>query len=93
LIPRAGLVLDQLEWADHLVAQNRDRFYNQAGFYVSLLREDVPVPADFEISRVRQIREVARAERIQRETLMSDLRVAYDQYCSAERVTSAARGG
>lgn len=77
-------VLDQLEWADHLIALNRERFYNPAGFYVTVLRENVPVPAEFETSRMRATREAARTQRVQREAQMGDLRLAYDQYCAAE---------
>jgi hypothetical protein len=44
-------VLDQLEYADHLIARKRGRIENPPGFYISLLQRDVPVPANFLTSR------------------------------------------
>jgi hypothetical protein len=82
--PDPSLVLDRLEWGDHLVGMNRDRFYNPAGFYVSLVRENVPVPAGFETSRLRAAREAARDQRSKREVELSELHLAYEQYCGAE---------
>jgi hypothetical protein len=79
-----GVIIDQLEWADHLIGANRDRFYNPAGFYVTLLRDNVPVPASFETSRLRAAREAAREERSRREERQEALRIAYGQYCAAE---------
>jgi hypothetical protein len=78
------LVLDQLEWADYLIGKNPDGFYNPAGFYVTVLRDNVPVPSTFETSRLRALRAAGRAESERREARLSELRVAYDQYCSAE---------
>jgi len=78
------VTLDQLEWGDHLVGANPERFYNPAGFYVSLLRDNVPVPPTFETSRIRAARAAARQESLRREERREALRVAYDQYCAGE---------
>ena len=78
------VILDQLEWADHLIGANRERFYNPAGFYVSILRENVPVPPGFETSRIRAARAAAHQESVRLEERREALRVAYDQYCAGE---------
>jgi hypothetical protein len=78
------VILDQLEWADHLVAATPDRFYNPAGFYVSVLRDNVPVPSSFETSRMRMAREAARRESTRRDEQLEASRLAYAQYCDAQ---------
>jgi hypothetical protein len=78
------LVIDQLEWADYLIGRNPEGFYNPAGFYVTVLRDNVPVPSTFETSRLRAVRAAAHAASERREARLSELRIAYDQYCAAE---------
>ena len=78
------VILDQLEWADHLVGAHPERFYNPAGFYVSLLRDNVPVPPGFETSRIRAARVTSRQESLRVDERREALRVAYDQYCAGE---------
>jgi len=78
------LVIDQLEWADYLIGRNPEGFYNPAGFYVTVIRDNVPVPSTFETSRLRAMRAAGYAESERREARLSELRVAYDQYCAAE---------
>jgi hypothetical protein len=52
-------VLDQLEWGDCQIAQGRGKIANPPGFYISLLKRNVPVPATFETSSQRETREEA----------------------------------
>lgn len=77
-------VIDQLEWADYLIARSPDSFWNPAGFYVSILRDNVPVPSTFETSRLRAMRRADRAASEQREAHLDEMRIAYGQFCAAE---------
>lgn len=52
-------VLDQLEYGDYLIARKGGKIANPPGFYISLLRRNVPVPRSFETSRDRQARQQA----------------------------------
>ena len=49
-------VLDQLDWGDQIISQAKGSFRNPPGFYVSLVRDNISPPADFETSRLRQMR-------------------------------------
>ena len=71
-------VLDQLEYGDHVIAQNRAQFRNPPGFYVSLIRNNVIPPLTFETSQRRKEREVQ--ERTRQEKLVEEkaLRTEYD---------------
>lgn len=72
---------DQLEWADSVVRAARPgAFRNPAGFYVSVIRDNVPVPAGFETSRMRRLSDNARRE--QEQQMAEELRFEqlYDEY-------------
>ena len=58
-------VMDQLEWGDHLVfhSPNKHKFYNPAGLYIHLIKENATPPETFETSRKRSLREAARQAR------------------------------
>ena len=61
-LPDDQPVIDQLEWADAEIARKQrsnDPVANPPGFYVYILQADYPVPANFETSRKRRIREQA----------------------------------
>lgn len=52
------LIFDQLEYADYRIAsEHADAFRNPPGFYVSVIRDNVPVPEHFETTRKRKERE------------------------------------
>src|SRR6185503_5383140 len=49
-------VLDQIEWGDNLIAQAPPgKFYNPAGLFVQLIKDNVVPPASFETSRQRTL--------------------------------------
>jgi hypothetical protein len=77
-------ILDQLEWGDQIIRQAKGSFRNPPGFYVSLIRDNISPPADFETSRTRQMRiETQRAHEaklIERQRL----ELAYDHYQEKE---------
>ena len=52
-IPTDQPVLDELEYADSLIAQANRSIANPPGFYVYMLREDVRPPAHFETTTKR----------------------------------------
>lgn len=77
--------MDQLEWGDHLVRQAQPGDYeNPPGFYVYLLKNNIPVPDDFETSRKRGLREEARQTRERSDQERAELRLAYEKYRSEE---------
>jgi hypothetical protein len=57
-------VMDQLEWGDYLLKKARSQtFYNPAGLYIHLIRENVIPSEQFETSRQRKLKEMARQAR------------------------------
>lgn len=77
-------VLEQLEWGDAQIEQTPGKIRNPAGFYVSLIRDNVSVPETFETTRKREERAAAaeawRAEKAARERLQD----AYRRYQEQE---------
>jgi hypothetical protein len=52
-------VMEQLEYADYRIASEpAGTFRNPPGFYISVVRDNVPVPANFDSSRKRREREI-----------------------------------
>jgi hypothetical protein len=74
-------ILDQLEWGDYQIRQApRGRFYNPAGLYIRLIRENIKPPENFESSRKREVREAADRAWHQEEEEKARLEVAYIEY-------------
>jgi hypothetical protein len=75
-------VMDQLEWGDHLVfhSPNKHKFFNPAGLFIHLIKEDATPPESFETSRKRSLREAARQARENEEQEFAALQLAYMQY-------------
>jgi hypothetical protein len=74
-------VIDQLEWGDHLLRHAPPgKFYNPAGLYSHLIRENAIPPEGFESSRKRQLREQARQACQQQEQESAKLELAYLDY-------------
>lgn len=84
-------VMDQLEWADQLLATEPKRFKNPAGFYVYVLGENVTPPPEFESSAQRAERAQARKSRDAEYSRQAQLRIGYDEFCHA-RVEQVAKG-
>lgn len=57
-------VLDQLEYGDQVIAEKNGEIRNKAGFYVTLLRDNSPVPESFVSSRVLRLRQAAEQARV-----------------------------
>jgi hypothetical protein len=74
-------VLDQLEWADAIIAQaGAGTFRNPPGFYVSLVRDNITPPASFETSRRRRHRDAADRAAQDRRLASHQDEFAYDDY-------------
>ena len=75
-------VMDQLEWGDHLVfhSPNRHKFFNPAGLYIHLIKENATPPETFETSRKRSLREAASQARKEEEQKLAALQLAYMEY-------------
>lgn len=79
-IPDDQPVLDQIEYADYLIQQDRrgrGKISNPAGFYIWAIENNLSVPANFETSR-------ARRERTEQNSSSIELANAYDEYCQEQ---------
>jgi hypothetical protein len=83
--------LDQLEYGDHLIAQDPGRIRNPAGLYIHFIEENVPVPSSFEPSRVRRLQEEKRRARQREADELADRERAYLEYQAAETTAFIAR--
>jgi hypothetical protein len=78
-------VLDQLEWGDFLLSQAAPGSYrNPPGLYVTLIRDNVAVPENFQTSRKRKLWEEARAAKDRAELERLEMEEAYSDYQSRE---------
>jgi len=77
-------VVDQLEWGDELIHQAPGSFRNPPGFYVSIVRDNIPPPAVFESSRMRKLHAEARAVSQESVVERQGRELAYDEYRSVE---------
>ena len=75
-------VLEQIEWADHVIREaGPKRFYNPPGFYVYLLKQNILPPAEF-LRRGSGLAEPPQERRP--ETIRQlELQAAYDEYRKA----------
>ena len=75
-------VMDQLEWGDHLVfhSPNKHKFYNPAGLYIHLIKENATPPETFETSQKRSLGEAARQAREKEQQEFAALQLAYMQH-------------
>jgi len=67
-LPDDQPTLDQIEWADAEISRkerSRDPIANPPGFYIYLLRSNYPVPADFETTHKKRLREQARQRQME----------------------------
>jgi len=65
-------ILDQLEYGDSQIAANPAAFRNPPGFYIYLVRENVPIPQSFETIRAREARARADEERSAQQAAYTD---------------------
>jgi hypothetical protein len=75
---------DQIEYAEHLIAQDRrgrGKISNPAGFIIWAIENNVSVPGDFETSRKRRLREAQIEAEAAEQLRKLNLELAYDQFC------------
>jgi hypothetical protein len=82
-------VMEQLEYADYRIASEpAGTFRNPPGFYISVVRDNVPVPANFDSSRKRREREINETKLIEEreagERRALELEEAFAEYRRAE---------
>jgi hypothetical protein len=77
-------IQDQLEWADHVIAQGGEGIMNPAGLVVSLIRDGVMPPESFETTSKRRAKEEAKKAKLAAETEEAHLRKAYEEYLEDE---------
>jgi hypothetical protein len=77
-------ILDQLEWGDQIIRQAKGSFRNPPGFYVSLIRDNISPPPQFQTSHARQVdlemQRTHEAKLIERQ----QLEIAYERYQERE---------
>lgn len=76
-------VIDQLEYGDFLISQNGS-IRNPPGFYLSLIKENIAVPENFETSRKRKLREDAQEQKSREAYERLQMEDAYREYESRE---------
>ncbi len=85
-LPDDQPALDQIEWGDAEVARKqrtREPIANPPGFYVYLLRSNYPVPAHFETTHKRQLREEAHQREVEARARQAEAEL--ERYAQRER--------
>lgn len=80
-------VSDQIEYAEHLIQQDRrgrGKISNPAGFFIWAIENNLTVPADFETSRKRQLRQSQQEAESQQRFQKLQLENEYDTFCQHE---------
>jgi hypothetical protein len=86
-VPDHQPVLDQIEFADHLIAQDRrsrGKIANPPGFYIWAIEQNLYVPEAFETSARRRQREAREQARYEQETQKLELERQYDEFCQEQ---------
>lgn len=77
------LILEQLEWGDHLIREaGTGRFYNPPGFYIHLIRQNITPPPGFRAAQPTAAQEQAHPAP---DTTDAKLRQAYQTYLKQAR--------
>jgi len=79
-VPDEQPVLDQIEYAEYLIQQDRrgrSKISNPAGFYIWAIENNLSVPDNFETSRKRRARTEQSAS-------MLEMANAYDEFCQQQ---------
>jgi len=77
-------VLDQVEYAEHLIQQDRrgrGKISNPAGFFIWAVESNLSVPDDFETSRKRRLREEQEKDASEQRFRAVQLENEYDEFC------------
>jgi hypothetical protein len=86
-VPDQQPVLDQIEYAEHLIAQDRrgrGKITNPAGFLIWAIESNLSVPVDFQTSRKKQLREAQEQAEVEQQLRILRLQDQYEQFCLEE---------
>jgi len=83
-VPADQPVQDQLEYGDYLIWKSRPAIKNPPGFYVYLVRENIPPSDDFETSSRRTAREAKEQKESEGRRQQIMLEDAYHDYCRVQ---------
>jgi len=83
-IPVDRPVLEQLEYADHLIERGRGAIANPPGFYLYILRQNIRPPAGFESARERRRKAAASSLPGDGSALSRRQELDYEQHCRAQ---------
>jgi hypothetical protein len=75
-------VMDQIEYIDSII--QRGRIENPPGFYVSMLKENIPVPDCFETTARRTARQARERDYFEKQTLEFEQNSRYEEYLRTE---------
>jgi hypothetical protein len=81
-LPPDQQVMDQIEYIDSIV--RKGRIGNPPGLYVTMLRNNEPVPEGFETSAKRMERERARQAYLEVQSARWDMQQSYEQHVQTE---------
>jgi hypothetical protein len=90
-IPDEQLVSDQIEYAEHLINQDRrgrGKITNPAGFFIWAVENNLTVPAKFETSSKRRLRESRQQAESEERLRRAQLESEYEEYCQ-EQISKA----
>jgi hypothetical protein len=86
-IPDDQPVLDQLEYAEHLIEQDRrgrGKISNPAGFFIWAIESNLSVPTEFETSKKRRLREEQEKDLSEQRFKAVQLENEYDDFCQEQ---------
>jgi hypothetical protein len=86
-IPEGQVVFDQIEYAEHLIQQDRrgrGKISNPAGFFIWAIENDLSVPAEFETSRKASLRKAQEQADNEQHFRILQLENDYAQFCEEE---------
>jgi hypothetical protein len=86
-VPDDQPVLDQIEYAEHLLLQDsrsRKKITNPAGFLIWVIESNLSVPDSFETSRKKTVREAQQENESQEQLRRLQLELDYEEYCQKQ---------
>lgn len=81
-LPLSQPIEDQIEYIDSIITKGR--IDNPPGFYVAMLKNNIPVPDTFETSTGRRLRQVREQERMEQQAREWEQQQRYDEYVRTE---------
>jgi hypothetical protein len=86
-IPEEQAVSDQIEYAEHLIQQDRrgrGKISNPAGFFIWAIENNLSVPVEFETSRKKHLRETQQQADGEKRSRAMQLESEYDEFCQEQ---------